>query len=252
MKTMRGKQGFSLIELLTVIAIIAILAGIIFPVMGAVKNRAKLVQCMTNLHDIAVAVKMFQQDNRRFPDSIAGYVETEDGGMVIPLERSKNGGGLYPEYIKAVKGFHCPLSATTSTSAAVRIVRDGETYWYYAYSSYDVYTPGVVTTTAEANYPYDLRYNPKWAKTVGDVDNYNTAANESDPAYDYKRQLRFRSPSDDTVVTWCSYHKRQGDSKSMIPVLFLDGHADMLSAAVVEGDSTNDSPGTRWRSESKK
>ncbi|MEN6520642.1 MAG: prepilin-type N-terminal cleavage/methylation domain-containing protein [Armatimonadota bacterium] len=252
MKTMRGKQGFSLVELLTVIAIIAILSAIIFPVMGAVKNRAKQVQCMTNLHDLAIAIKMYQQDNRRYPDSLAGITEYKDGA-ILPLEHARNGGGLYPEYIKAVKGFHCPLAVTSSTTAAVRVTKaDGLTYEYYAYSSYDIYTQGVVNGTAVANYPLDMRYTTRWANTEADVDNYKAASSNPDRTYDYKRQLRFRNPSDDTIVTWCSYHERQGDKKSMVPVLFLDGHADMISAAIVEGSDTTGDPGCRWRTESNK
>ncbi|MEN6371502.1 MAG: prepilin-type N-terminal cleavage/methylation domain-containing protein [Armatimonadota bacterium] len=247
MKTMRGKQGFSLVELLTVIAIIAILSAIIFPVMGSVKNNARRVQCMTNLHNLAIAIKMFQQDNRRYPDSLAGYVEFQ-GNTPVPLERARTGGGLYPEYVKSIKGFHCPLAVTSSTTATVKVTKDdGKDYWYYAYSSYDIYTPGVVNDTATANYPYDVRYTTKWADTTNNVGQYKAASTTSDDAYDYKRQLRFRNPSDDTVVTWCSYHQRQGDAKSMVPVLFLDGHSDMVPISNIEGSNTTSDPGSRWR-----
>jgi len=244
MKTLRNKNGFSLIELLTVIAIIAILAAIIFPVMSVVKNRARETQCMTNLHDIAIALKMFQQDNRRYPESIAGF-ETDQSGAVLPLERVRNGGGLYPEYIKATKGFHCPLSPTTSTSATVTIGNKV----FYAYSSYDVYTPRAATGDVAGN-PEDIRYTVKWADDVASVIILDPGSPNADPEYDYKRQLRFRNPSDDTVVTWCSYHKRQGDSKSPVLVLFLDGHVDKIPAINVEGDGS--SLGSRWRTEPKR
>lgn len=238
MKTLRNKHGFSLVELLTVIAIIAILAAIIFPVMGAVKNRAKETQCITNLHDIAIAVKMFQQDNRRYPDSLAGY---ETG---LPLERARNAGGLYPEYVKSPKGFHCPLSATTSTSATITI--GGRVF--YAYSSYDAYTPKAVVGNIDGN-PEDIRYTVRWADDVNGVSSYDAGSPTADADYDFKRQLRFRNPSDDTVVTWCSYHKREGDTKSSVLVLFLDGHADKIPAMNVEG---NGSAGSRWRTEPKR
>ncbi|HOK53838.1 MAG TPA: prepilin-type N-terminal cleavage/methylation domain-containing protein, partial [Armatimonadota bacterium] len=197
MKTMRGKHGFSLVELLTVIAIIAILASIIFPVMNAVKNRAKLTQCMTNMANIASALKMYQMDNRKYPDAI--------GGMAIPgtpMERAKT--GLYPEYINSIKGFHCPLSPVTDTSAIVTMNVGGETKHYYAYSSYDVYCPDPAGGTL--NYGTFIRYRTHWAADIGDVAFYEphppgTNDDLENQKYDYKRQLRFKSPSDDTVVT---------------------------------------------------
>ncbi|MBI2844424.1 MAG: prepilin-type N-terminal cleavage/methylation domain-containing protein [Armatimonadetes bacterium] len=231
MRRIRSSSGFSLVELLTVIAIIAILAGIIFPVMTAVKKKSKTTQCMTNLHNISMALKMFKQDNRRFPSSLAGYVQT-DGAVVIPFERTR-GDALYPEYVTAVKGFHCPLSPTTDTSATASLAG----YNYYAYDSYDVYTPGVGTggTPLTANVE-DLRYTLTWADdaTSLPLPPYppGTPSTPDLDKYDYKRQLKFRSPSDDTVVTWCSYHEG-GDSRAKIPVLFLDGHCDTLSADTV-------------------
>lgn len=51
-----NKHGnFTLVELLTVIAIIAILAGLLFPVMGRVRGKAKLAQCSGNLRQVGIA-----------------------------------------------------------------------------------------------------------------------------------------------------------------------------------------------------
>jgi prepilin-type N-terminal cleavage/methylation domain-containing protein len=257
MKTMRSKDGFSLIELLTVIAIIAILAGIIFPAMTAVKNRAKVVQCMANLHDIAMALKMFQMDNRKYPETLSGYVQY-NGGAVIPLERTQVDPlhpALYPEYVKSVKGFHCPLSQVTKTDDVTVL---DNTYEYYSYDSYSLYTAGL--TSPEAANSWALRYTLSWAPDLQAVDDLNasppgTPKTPALAAVDYKRQLKFRQPSDDTVVTWCTYHRRVGDAHSMVPVLFLDGHADLIPAVQVEGlNSTEDrgDPGSRWRTQPKR
>jgi len=59
---MRRKKGFTLIELLVVIAIIAILAAILFPVFARAKAKARQTQCLSNVKQLATAVKMYQSD----------------------------------------------------------------------------------------------------------------------------------------------------------------------------------------------
>ncbi|MDR1279657.1 MAG: DUF1559 domain-containing protein [Opitutaceae bacterium] len=60
----RRPAAFTLIELLTVIAIIGILAAIILPVVGKVRESARRAQCVSNLRQIASAVLLFADDHR--------------------------------------------------------------------------------------------------------------------------------------------------------------------------------------------
>ncbi len=52
------KKGFTLIELMIVIAIIAILASIIIPNIRRAKARAQMTACMENLKSLATAMEM--------------------------------------------------------------------------------------------------------------------------------------------------------------------------------------------------
>jgi len=64
------KHGFTLVELMIVIAIIAVLATVIMPKMGMNREKAKLQACILNLHQIGVALHMYMNENQGdFPKS---------------------------------------------------------------------------------------------------------------------------------------------------------------------------------------
>jgi prepilin-type N-terminal cleavage/methylation domain-containing protein/prepilin-type processing-associated H-X9-DG protein len=56
-------SGFTLIEILVVIVIIALLAGILFPVFSQSREKARASSCLSNQKQIGLALKMYLQDN---------------------------------------------------------------------------------------------------------------------------------------------------------------------------------------------
>ena len=61
---MRHKKAFTLIELLTVIGIISILAAMLLPSLAKAKQRALDAKCLSNLHQVGVAMTLYLQDYR--------------------------------------------------------------------------------------------------------------------------------------------------------------------------------------------
>ena len=59
----RFLTAFTLIELLVVISIIALLMSILLPAMSKAKAQTKAAICMSNLHQWALVMKMYTQDN---------------------------------------------------------------------------------------------------------------------------------------------------------------------------------------------
>ena len=59
-----GRPGFTLIELLAAVAVIAILAALLFPVLGRVRQAAMQSGCLSNLRQIGTALALYLDDHR--------------------------------------------------------------------------------------------------------------------------------------------------------------------------------------------
>ncbi|MGV3615532.1 MAG: prepilin-type N-terminal cleavage/methylation domain-containing protein [Fimbriimonas sp.] len=57
------RRGFSLTEVLAVVAILALLAAIAFPIFAQARKRARLVECGERLHQVAQGLQMYRADN---------------------------------------------------------------------------------------------------------------------------------------------------------------------------------------------
>jgi len=62
------RHGFTLVEMLVVIAIIGVLAGLLLPALMSVKERGKSVTCQNNLRQLAQAMRIYCIKHKYFPD----------------------------------------------------------------------------------------------------------------------------------------------------------------------------------------
>lgn len=91
------QAAFTLIEMLTVMAIIAILAGILLPVLSGARGMTRRAQCGANLRQVGLGIRQYALDNRNY----VPYATT-------PADWSNSSFTLLNTYMDSPKSFLCP------------------------------------------------------------------------------------------------------------------------------------------------
>ena len=70
------RRAFTLVELLVVVAIIALLLAILLPSLGGAREQARASTCQANLHQLGLSISMYADENR---DAVVSLIETPAG-----------------------------------------------------------------------------------------------------------------------------------------------------------------------------
>lgn len=264
MNNRSGKRpGFTMIEMLTVIAVIAILAAILFPVFSQVKKRVHQASCINNMHQISQALNLYHDSNNRYPLALDTFVVGTR--MFRPLAAQ----------IKSEDVFRCPMNPYRQTDAGITppplVPANAVRKWFpptggvphvcmlgtgpksirigscpspqqsaaVQFPLRDSYDGGFFPPANVNAVRWDMHYSPDWTEQ---------AASITDAQGNNGRQLKYRTPPATTVVTWCLNHIDNVDANSVphgkVPVLFLDGKVELKNGEQMWDWGTD---GNAWR-----
>jgi general secretion pathway protein G len=125
-KHLTKRSGFTLIEIILVVVIIGILAGIGIPQIKGKSESAKIAKGQSGIRTLAMAIQEYEIINGDYPSSLEGLLDESKGGpflekKVIPKDPWDN------SYLYAAPGSHTAHTFDLScTSAKGIVVNNGE------------------------------------------------------------------------------------------------------------------------------
>lgn len=123
-------KGFTLVEILVVLAIIAILAALLFPAFRTAQENAKQTNCTANLQQLYTAMRLYYDDEKKYPMSASVLLpdtQNLDNVNVTTPATKVNNKACDPSkfcpntrgtgYLKSATALVCPDDDTTGSDA---------------------------------------------------------------------------------------------------------------------------------------
>jgi prepilin-type N-terminal cleavage/methylation domain-containing protein len=138
------RRAFTLLELLIVIAIIAVLAGLLVPALGRAKESARRIKCMNNLRTLGQIAHFYALDNEdRLPNRYSPNLTVSGTGPFVSV--SVFGNYLSQALIRDIQ--YCP----SNKDAALQVENIASSGGYNA---------GIGPAPYVSTLPYSIRVDP--------------------------------------------------------------------------------------------
>jgi prepilin-type N-terminal cleavage/methylation domain-containing protein/prepilin-type processing-associated H-X9-DG protein len=186
-----NNKGFTIVELLIVIAIIGILTGILLTAISRARESGRRTQCASNLRQISFGLIMYANENKEtFPN----------GGATAMTDLNV----LYPDYVSERKVFKCPSDNLVTVEENSNI------------------TAGDAFEKDECSYGYDNTHSPANGPGVAIIaDRPRNAAGATTPT------AATNSPNHGGTTGTVAAGDDAGDGQN---VGYIDGHVEWASS----------------------
>jgi prepilin-type N-terminal cleavage/methylation domain-containing protein len=140
----RHGNGFTLVELLVVIGIIALLISILLPALGKARAQAASVKCMSNMRQIAFAVIQFANDNK-------GLMPARAGNGVLAMQTNGRITAASPEQIQTPADWIAWQRRIDPVTGVTNAIAADQNITYSGIAKYLSVKSRVHSSTTEAN-----------------------------------------------------------------------------------------------------
>lgn len=220
-------SAFSLIELLVVIAIIAILVALLLPALARSKQKAQSAQCIGNLHQQGVAMRMFISDYNCYPTWMTSS-NTDLPGRWWAVQIERGGYGISNP---AKKFYQTGVWQCPSANA-----REGQIQGnpYYGYNVFGVLPIGDLYTNFGLGGIHDpVSHMLKPLRDSQVVAPANMMAIADSDAFAFMRAVRY------------DFYHHAHRHQTKVNVVFCDSHVESPTLQTLFED-TNDPALARW------
>ena len=164
--------GFTLVELLVVVAIIAILAALLLPTLGKARQKAEGIQCLNNHRQLTLAWEVYTHDNSDNFLASSASVMLDSNGSIVPgtatwmdgdldfdpgnrsnwdVQKDIQRSPLWPYFGKSVALLKCPADRSTVTPLdgpyagrqVPRVRSMSMSYWFGGFGGFSIAEPGL-------------------------------------------------------------------------------------------------------------
>ena len=246
-------RGFTLLELLLVIAIIAILAALLLPALSMAMVRARRIHCVNNVRQLGLGLHQFVEDNQDFPP----YAEPQFSSNNIVVRFN-----LWEGIIQSQLGQSHPGLLEQSVWTCPGVRHKPALFSSYGYNAFGYSAPGIginsnsfglgghilsllqakgqtITKPEDVNVPVkeaDIA-SPSQMMAIGDGVQGNGDQLLDGQSLFWRETFYDSAPSDTAKVN--ARHKGNAN------VVFCDGHVETLALKSLFED-TSDDAFRRW------
>lgn len=221
-KRILSRFGFTLVELLAVIAIVGILAAILIPTVARIRDRAAQSKCLSSLRSAYVATQLYASENKGqiVPGSVKTPADTSAklwSTTLVPYYGQENNA--------ASATFACPKWEDDKVSASAY-------NWGYAMNLTPAYEGAGSTDKQKAASVIDYKADGSYTGTIFRFSTITQPGKRLFFADSYQWHVRGSQVAPGNPGQTLAAYNRHGDGKCN--VIFFDGHATTLTPAAVD------------------